>query len=183
MIYQSMSGDAEGSGGTITLTNGSLSQVAGPLLYVTNSTGTFNLTNVSLTASSGVLAQAAADQWGTSGSNGGVMVINATNQKLVGNVVADSISTITINLKSGSSLSGTINGEKSAKAITINLEGGSLSLTGNSYVTVLSSVKISGSTVTNITGNGHNLYYQSSSNSSLGGKTYSLTGGGQLIPY
>ena len=41
---------------------------------------------------------------------------------------------------------------------------------------------ISGSKVTNIVGNGHNVYYDSAANSGLGGKTYALVNGGQLIP-
>lgn len=36
--------------------------------------------------------------------------------------------------------------------------------------------------ITNITGNGHNVYYSTSANPSLGGKTYTLAGGGKLIP-
>ena len=43
MIYQSFSGDAEGSEGTFTMTGGSLVYTAnGPLFYVTNSTGIIN---------------------------------------------------------------------------------------------------------------------------------------------
>jgi len=40
MIYQSMSGDAQGTKGTFTMTGGSLAYTAtdGPLFYVTNST-------------------------------------------------------------------------------------------------------------------------------------------------
>lgn len=39
---------------------------------------------------------------------------------------------------------------------------------------------ISGTTITNITGNGHTVSYDASlaANSALGGKTYSLVGGG-----
>jgi len=45
MIYQSMSGDAEGTQGTFTMTGGSLKNTAatGPLFYVTNSTAIINL--------------------------------------------------------------------------------------------------------------------------------------------
>ncbi|MDD5766600.1 MAG: T9SS type A sorting domain-containing protein, partial [Candidatus Marinimicrobia bacterium] len=42
----------------------------------------------------------------------------------------------------------------------------------------------SGTTITNITGNGYNVYYDTSSsdNNYLGGLTYSLVNGGYLIP-
>ena len=41
---------------------------------------------------------------------------------------------------------------------------------------------ISGAQVTNIVGNGHAVHYSTVENSSLGGKTYTLTGGGTLVP-
>ncbi len=41
---------------------------------------------------------------------------------------------------------------------------------------------ISGTAVSNIVGNGYTVYYLSSSNSSLGGLTYTLSGGGYLKP-
>jgi hypothetical protein len=79
MIYQSMSGDAEGTQGTYTMTGGSLTYTAtdGPLFYVTNSTGIITLKGVSLTAASGTLVNAAAGNWGNSGSNGGTVVLTA----------------------------------------------------------------------------------------------------------
>jgi hypothetical protein len=50
-------------------------------------------------------------------------------------------------------------------------------------VTTLKGAVISGDEVTNIVGNGHNVYYSksSSANSYLGGKTYQLADGGELI--
>ncbi|MDR3745813.1 MAG: hypothetical protein P4K80_06750 [Acidobacteriaceae bacterium] len=57
-------------------------------------------------------------------------------------------------------------------------------MTGTSYLTTLSDVAgISGTTVSNIVGNGYTVYYESSNNSSLGGLTYTLSGGGYLKPY
>lgn len=87
LIYQSMSGDAEGTKGTFTMTGGSLSAAAGPLFYVTNSTGTITITGVTCTAAGGTLVQAAADSWGTSGSNGGTVVFTASGETLTGNVI------------------------------------------------------------------------------------------------
>jgi hypothetical protein len=59
MIYQSMSGDAEGAQGEFSMTGGSLADTAAnrPLFYVTNSTGIIRLKNVQLLAVSGVLVQ------------------------------------------------------------------------------------------------------------------------------
>jgi hypothetical protein len=55
-------------------------------------------------------------------------------------------------------------------------------VTADSYLTTLTGAAISGTSIANITGNGHTVYYDSSANSSLGGQTYSLAGGGQLKP-
>jgi hypothetical protein len=56
-------------------------------------------------------------------------------------------------------------------------------VTAASYLTTLNdSGGISGSTVTNIIGDGNNVYYVSADNPSLAGATYTLSGGGSLIP-
>jgi hypothetical protein len=70
MIYQSMSGDAQGAAGVFSETGGSLAALSGPLFYVTNTTATIDLSCASLDGSSGVLLDAAAGQWGSSDSNG-----------------------------------------------------------------------------------------------------------------
>jgi hypothetical protein len=188
MIYQSMSGDAEGTQGIFTMTGGSLAYTPtdGPLFYVTNSTGVIMLKGVSLTADSGTLVKAAAGNWGSSGSNGGTVILTADGQVLEGNLIADSISSITAMLKNGSSLAGAINADPTAKAASLSLDASSTwTVTADSYLTVLSDAAgISGSTITNITGNGHTVYYDAtnSANRALGGKTYSLVNGGQLTP-
>jgi len=57
MIYQSMSGDAQGTRGVFTMGGGSLANTAttGPLFYVTNSTGVITL--------QGVMRPARAPRW------------------------------------------------------------------------------------------------------------------------
>ena len=183
MIYQSFSGDAKGSTGSFSETGGSLTALSGPLFYVTNATGKITLSGVKLSATSGVLLNAAAGKQGTSGSNGGNAVLNASKQTLTGSVVVDKISTAVLNLTNGSTLTGAIDSANTAKKVTLNLDATSTwTVTGTSYVTVLSGAKVSGSTITNINGNGHTVYYDASSNSTLGGKTCTLAGGGTLKP-
>jgi hypothetical protein len=80
MIYQSMSGDAQGTEGHFTMTGGSLSFTAtsGPLFFVTNSTGIFTLKGVNITNASDVLMNASGTtRWGMSGSNGGTVEQNS----------------------------------------------------------------------------------------------------------
>jgi hypothetical protein len=184
MIYQSFSGDAQGVNGVFTQAGGSLTALRGPLFFVTNTAATINLTGVKLADSAGSLLDAAAASWGTSGSNGGQVTLNAKAQTLAGSVTADKISTVTLNLTGGSALTGAVNPADSAKKVTLSLDSASRwTVTGTSYVTVLNdSAGISGTKITNITGNGHNVYYSKSANPSLGGKTYTLAGGGELIP-
>lgn len=185
MIYQSMSGDAEGSEGTYTMTGGSLSYTGanGPLFYVTNTTANINLSGVALSEASGILLRAEAGNWGNSGSNGGTVILSADEQTLTGDILADAISAVTLTLKNGSALTGAVDNANTAKSIVVTLDGTSTwTLTGNSYVTTISGAVISGSSVTNITGNGFNVYYESSANPELNGQTYSLIGGGSLMP-
>jgi len=189
MIYQSFSGDAQGNKGTFTMTGGALSYTAtkGPLFYVTNTNGTITLKGVTVTAASGTLMQAAAnDRWGNKGSNGGNITFTGDGQTLVGNIIADNISTISLSLVNKSSLKGTINADGSAKAANLTLDASSTwEVTGDSTLAAFSDAAgISGSNITNIIGNGHNVYYDASlaANSALGGKTYNLANGGQLLP-
>jgi hypothetical protein len=188
MVYQSMSGDAEGSQGVFTVTGGSLdySGANGPLFYVTNTTADITLKGVSVNVASGILLKAAAGNWGTSGSNGGTVNLVADGQSLTGDSVADNISSIDITLQNGSSLSGSINADKAAKEARLTLDASSTwNVMADSYLTSLTLTGgISGTTINNITGNGHTVYYDAadSANSALGGQTYTLSGGGTLQP-
>ncbi len=186
LMYQSMSGDAEGTEGTFTMTGGSLSNTAstGPLFYVTNSTGIITLSDVDVVAASGMLIKAAAGNWGTSGSNGGTVFLTAHSQVLTGNICADSISSVTATLQNNSYLTGKINEANTAKTVSLVLDSTSTwYVTGNSYLTCLTDGDgISGATVTNILGNGYTVYYDKTVCTTLAGQTYTLNGGGYLTP-
>jgi hypothetical protein len=186
MIYQSMSGDAEGTKGTFTMTGGSLDYTStiGPLFYVTNSTGVITLKDVNVTVTSGVLVKASAGNWGSSGSNGGTVILTADGETLSGNMLADAISTISVTLQNNSSLSGSINADKNAKAANLTLDATSTwTVTADSYLSCLTETGgISGTTIANITGNGHTVYYDKNACTALGGNTYNLSGGGTLKP-
>lgn len=187
MIYQSFSGDAKGSEGTFTMTGGTLSYTSttGPLFYITNSTGNINLKNVAVSAASGTLLRAEGnDQWGTSGSNGGNAVLVADSQTLSGDFSADKLSTLALTLQNNSALSGAINADATAKTVTLTLDAASTwTVTADSTLTTLNdSDGISGTSISNIIGNGHTVYYDSSANPALNGQTYALSGGGTLTP-
>jgi hypothetical protein len=187
MIYQSFSGDAEGANGIFTMTGGSLSHTAsnGPLFYVTNSTANITLKNVDLNVASGKLIEAGAnDRWGTSGSNGGTVNLNADEQSMTGDIIANDIGSVTADLKNGSSLTGSVNADNSSAKIDLALDSTSVwALTGDSHISCLTDTGgISGTTITNIIGNGHTVYYDKASCAELGGQTYTLSSGGTLKP-
>jgi hypothetical protein len=181
MLYQSTSGDAEGAQGVFTMTGGALSNTAstGPLFYVTNTTGTINLSGVDLSVGSGVLLSAATGDWGDGGSNGGNAILNADHQTLVGDLDADEISSLTVSLTNGS----TLTGATTDAALTLD-DTSTWTVTADSTLMTLSGAAINGSTVTNIIGNGHTVTYDASlpANDALDGATYDLTGGGTLTP-
>jgi hypothetical protein len=144
------------------------------------------LKGVTLNAASGTLVKAASGNWGNSGSNGGMVLLTADGQTLTGNLVADAISSITLTLQKSSSLTGAINSDHSARTANLNLDSNSSwTVTADSYLAGFSDASgIAGSTITNITGNSHTVYYDArlSANRSLDGKTYSLNGSGTLKP-
>jgi hypothetical protein len=144
------------------------------------------LEGVEVTAGSGVLLSAAAGNWGNQGSNGGTANLVADAQSLTGGVVADSISTVALTLQNGSTLTGSIDAGGSAREARLTLDGTSTwTVTADSQLTSLTlGGGISGDTITAITGNGHTIYYDAgdSANGALGGRTFSLNGGGTLQP-
>ncbi len=156
-LYQSMSGDAANGEATFTAKNSKITTNKGDSFYVTNTTATINLENNEIinNDSTSYFLRSMKDSWGNSGSNGGVVTLNLTNQKVNGNIYIDSISTLTMNMNS-SNYEGTINSDNTAKSITLKLDSSStIKLTGDSYI---SSLEDSDSTYSNIDLNGYKLY-------------------------
>ncbi len=102
--------------------NSSITTNNGDTFYVTNTKAIINLENNFITNndSSGNLLRIQKDSRGNTGSNGGEVTFNMTNQTAIGNIVVDSISTLEMNL-SKSYYEGTINGDNSAKEISLKL--------------------------------------------------------------
>ena len=100
------------------------------------------------------------DSWGTSGSNGGEVELILNNQKALGNILVDSISTLNMSLNSNSYYDGIINGDNSAKEIKLSLDKSSfIKLEGDCYITSLDNEDTSNS---NIDFNGYKLYVNGS---------------------
>ena len=158
MLYQSFSGDAESGIARLKAENNTLTtHGTGAFIYVNNTTAEADLTgNTILMPNTTTLVKAAADsRWGKDGENGGHLTLRASNQELSGNIVADSISTVALDMTNGSSLVGAINTDNTAKEVTLKLSKDSTwTLTGDSYVKSLTNEDTTGE---NIHLNGYKL--------------------------
>ena len=167
MIYQSMSGDAGEGTGTVNLSNSTLEVSqntegkTAPFFFITNTKAVINMENNVLKYPSGLLLKVeGTSEWGKSGSNGGEVTLNATNQELSGNIEVDNLSSLEINLKENSKLESTINNSNTAKSIVLKLDKTStLTLTGDTYITTLEDED---SSYSNINFNGYKLYVNGS---------------------
>jgi len=123
-----------------------------------------------------------ADSVGTGSGNAGAgtVAFTAAGETLSDNFVAAGTSSIAATLRDHTTLTGTL------KHVALTLDSGSTwKVTADSVLTRLTDgAAVSGLSIKNIVSNGHNVYYDASltANSKLGGKTYSLVGGGHLKP-
>lgn len=109
-------------------------------------------------------------------------MLNAISQKLTGDLVVDEISTLQLNLKANSTLTGAVNAAHSGKEVNVSLDETAVwQVTDTSYLTVLTNAL---SDCSNIRSNGHNVYYDAANegNAWLNGSTITLLGGGLLTP-
>ena len=156
MIYQSQSGDAEDGQGsfyamdsTMEIVSSSSVYSTSPMFFITNTKANITLFNVTFTYGSGIFLDIkGTDEWGTSGSNGGDVTITVYNQDIVGDIVIDNYSSLTLNLYTFSSFKGTINGAASSGTINIALDSTSkITLTGDSTINQLTNSDSSGNNI------------------------------------
>ena len=145
-IYQSMSGDADVGTSLFSTKNSKLAipedspvYSQAPMFHVTNTACVINMDNTELSFGSGTFLEVSSqNQWGNEGSNGGTAEINTDNEKIDGNVIVDSISSLNWTMKN-TEFKGAIN---STGNTTVNVADGSTwTLTGDSAV---SSLTVSG---------------------------------------
>ena len=156
-LYQSMSGDAADGEAKFESKNSTIITNKGDSFYVTNTTATIGLENNKIinNDSTGNFLRIQKDSWGKSGSNGGTVTLNLSNQEANGNIVVDSISKLTMNISNGSSFKGAINNSNEGEvSITID-KSSTISLTGDTYIKSLTNEDTTNS---NINLNGYKLY-------------------------
>ena len=155
MIYQSMSGDADVGTSTFSMSGGSLTAKNGDMFYITNTHCVMTLSGVTLKNEDTdayllrVTGNSASHGWSSAGSNGAQVELTTDAQTLEGDIIVDSISTLSLSLENGSSFTGTVN-------VTENAEGSS-AVSDNAVITVGSGCTwtLTGDcTVTSVTNNG-----------------------------
>jgi hypothetical protein len=99
---------------------------------------------------------------------------------LSGALVADASSTIGATLQNGAKLTGMVQGA----ALSIDASSSWVVKSNSALTTLTFPGGITGSSITNIIGNGFTVTYSANlpGNAALGGATYTLVGGGQLVP-
>jgi len=155
MIYQSMSGDAAEGTSSFTMNGGTLTNANGDVFFVNNTATDITLSEATITNTDGegYFLRAAAAGWGSEGSNGGQVNLNASKQTISGNMLVDNVSVLNLYLKDSSTFNGAINSDGQAGGVYVELSGGSKwTLTADSYITSLTCDADS------IDLNGHTLY-------------------------
>lgn len=139
IIYQSTSGDAESTTGetaTFQAADSTLKSAitSGSMFYLTNTSADVVLARTSLDFDSDaadliMTAGNDSNNWGTAGSNGATVRFTGIEQRLTGNVEADTISSVDLHLTQGSiwtgsaSITDNANGATSDAPITVNVDG------------------------------------------------------------
>ncbi|MER1994878.1 MAG: hypothetical protein ABTA24_00055 [Arthrobacter sp.] len=166
-VYSSTAGGR--GGGTFTMSGGTLTAQNGHAVFVDGVEATINLSNeAKLEPGSGALIAV---------SNGGSASASLQETELSGQLTADSGSTLSVSLTANSRISGTLNN------VGLDLDNTStVELEADSSATSLQGALVTGSEITNITGNGHTLTYDpgAEGNGYLNGQDYQLAGGGTL---
>ncbi|MBQ9011622.1 MAG: hypothetical protein IJ093_03125, partial [Bacilli bacterium] len=166
-LYQSMSGDADEGKATFTAKNSTITTNKGDTIFVTNTTAEINLEHNTIKNTDGDFLRIQTGKWGNSGSNGGNVTLNMTNQEVEGNIIVDSISTLNLTLKDKSLFKGSIDTDNQAKEVNVTLSKNSvIVLTADTYLDSLTNEVSDNS---NIYLNGHKLY--------VNGKTVSANEG------
>ena len=156
LIYQPHSEGADDGNGSFTAIDSTMEIIStssvystAPMFFVTNRKVNITLSNVTFIYGSGIFLDIeATDVWGITGSNGGDVNMTVTGQTIEGDIVVDDYSSLTLNLLSSSSFTGTINAAKSSGTINIVVDASSkINLTGDSYITKLDNADSNGSNI------------------------------------
>ncbi len=162
---------------TVTMEAGSLTAQNGDAIFVSGQAGSPVSAAITLSASAAITASTGRIIHVMQASSANVV---ADAVSLTGDFVADDTSQLDLTLQSGTTLFGVVSGASLHFADTSQW-----TVTDESHVAVFEDAGgISGTSVTNVTGNGNTVYYDDNlpGNADLGGLTYDLVNGGTLRP-
>jgi hypothetical protein len=129
LIYQSTSGDAFGTVGTLAITGGSYTYTgtSGGLFYNTNDSAYIYLNGVTIANSCDTLLRSMEGSWGQSAtaSSGGNTRLTCDGQTISGLIYIDGSSQATLKLTNGSVFSGSVNPGDVAEAAAVVLDASS----------------------------------------------------------
>lgn len=166
---------------TVTMSGGGLNVTNGDAFYFDGSSGNTAKGTVTvredatISASTGCLVNAVSPATAN---------FTVQNSDLAGNIISTGSSTLNVSLLESASLTCAINNSNTATLVTLTMDCSSTwTVTANSHINgLITNPCISGTSVSNITGNGNNVYYTTFANPSLNGLAYSLVSGGYLLP-
>lgn len=165
----------------LTINGGEIDSKNSLLFNISNNKAVINLSNVIIKPIE-TLLKITKDESKIENLTGGSVELNSNNQKLDGEILVDSLSSLIINLKNISILNTSLNKDNLAKKITLNISKDSkLILKNDAYIhTFINKLE----NLSNIEDNGYNIYYDKNNgdNVYLNGQTYKLKSGGNLTP-
>lgn len=182
-IFESNSGETTTGLAALDIHGGSISSETGAIFSVSNTKAKIYLQGASISSGSTSLANVTAnDKWGVVGENGGELYLLTSFQKMSGEIYADNMSKVTLELTAKSEFSGSVNTRQTAREADVILDASSIwNVTGNSFVSALTPGMADYS---NIHDNGYTIYYDAKNpvNTYLNEETITLSGGGLLTP-
>jgi len=162
--------------GRFRMTGGSLTALVGPLFYAAGAPSSVDLKQVSLVQQSGDVVIV---------GDGAELTLNADSQVLKGDLAVGALGTLRLNLSNGSDWEGASDQGRAAGAVDLSFDGTSVwTVTADSWVSTLT---VESATIASLyhslVSGGHTIWYKSSANGWLAGRTLSLDEGGLLKPY
>lgn len=185
-LYNNGKSAENGGTGNLEIKESTIAIAEGPMFYVTNTSVNVDLEEVKFGfAKDAPLAEIVAGDWGEAGKNGGHLLLKSSNQKLEGDILVDEISSVRMEMGKKTSYKGSINSENKGIASVFMEKGADWILTDNCYLESIEFDQPVEKGIKSINSKGYNIYYNpnNADNAVLGGKTYSLKGGGLLLTY
>ena len=113
----------------------------GDSFVVTNTKAVINLEHNEINNDDGAFLVIRSSTFGKTGSNGGNVSLNMVKQKVKGKVVVDNISSLSLDMKDGSVLLGSVNNANASKNVIVNMSlDSSWSLLEDSYIMSLNNL-------------------------------------------